>query len=327
MRKKIVDSDNNNNIWGFADYRTFPYALGDTLTWLQNLHVLAKVHNSNGIDLKILTLPETPASKLQPSINSENFFIHLDNLMPIFSCCELVTTIEIIQEEKKWDNLLSNCLSKNFKSFPTYWDIIKEKHDYSSHNLINNFFRINGYLPRLSSGKIYSSESRAFFAKALNKRKPILFHVRQRLNSYEATAPHRDGTIKAWLDFLNYAKVSLKDHVFVLLGGFDEWDRRLARFDNVVIPRTYGLTVAHELAMIFDGTPFMGNSSGFSAAATFSNTPYIILNYDHAAAKEVDIELFSPQYPFATSKQFISWEKETLESLKYWADKLLSSEK
>jgi hypothetical protein len=76
------------------------------------------------------------------------------------------------------------------------------------------------------------------------------------------------------------------------------------------------------LTLLFEGAPFFGTSSGFSAAATFSNTPYTITHVEHRAAKFFGIPVGIERYPFALQHQWLSWERETARLLIELFDRL-----
>ena len=76
-----------------------------------------------------------------------------------------------------------------------------------------------------------------------------------------------------------------------------------------------GFGLGHELTLLFEGAPFFGSSSGFSAAATFSNTPYTITNFERRAAEFVEMPVGTERYPFSFEHQWLSWEPETEEVL------------
>jgi len=94
---------------------------------------------------------------------------------------------------------------------------------------------------------------------------------------------------------------------------------------NVVIPRMFGFGLGHELTLLFGGSPFFGTSSGFSAAATFSNTPYTITNIEHRAAEFVGVPVGTKRYPFSFQHQWLSWEPETAELLSELFSRLWSA--
>ncbi|MEM7503742.1 MAG: hypothetical protein AAF417_16945, partial [Pseudomonadota bacterium] len=80
---------------GFMDFRAAPYALGDTLTWITNLNVLAEEQSLDGIEVNLLTLPQAPSSRFQPHINSGNYFQVVDELLPAFACSERIRSIRV----------------------------------------------------------------------------------------------------------------------------------------------------------------------------------------------------------------------------------------
>jgi hypothetical protein len=80
--------------------------------------------------------------------------------------------------------------------------------------------------------------------------------------------------------------------------------------------------LGHELTLLFEGAPFFGSSSGFSAAATFSNTPYTITNFEHRAAEFVGVPVGVERYPFALEDQWLSWKPETEQGLLDLFDRL-----
>jgi hypothetical protein len=118
-----------------------------------------------------------------------------------------------------------------------------------------------------------------------------------------------------WYRFFKVVRKKYPDVLFLAFGGYAEWEKELYTFENVLIPRAMGYNLAHEITLFHQTDLFMGTSSGFSALATFSEIPYIITNFDHAAAKYVDLPIGALSYPFALDNQIISWEKETVELL------------
>ena len=140
---------------------------------------------------------------------------------------------------------------------------------------------------------------------------PIIVNIRQSALTKNPAAVNRDSPADVWFRFFASAKKFWPKALFVLVGGFSEWERRFSRCQNVVIPRLFGLGLGHELTLLLEGNPFIGTSSGFSAAATFSDTPYVITNVEHRAAKFFGIPAGTQHYPFATTRQWLSWETET----------------
>ena len=73
--------------------------------------------------------------------------------------------------------------------------------------------------------------------------------------------------------------------------------------------------MGHEISLILSGIPFIGTSSGYSAVATFSNSPYQILNFEHKSSKYIGVKVGN-DYPFATKNQNLNWNYDTLTNIK-----------
>jgi hypothetical protein len=112
--------------------------------------------------------------------------------------------------------------------------------------------------------------------------------------------------------------------LFVMVGGFQEWEHRLAYRRNVFIPRAWGLRLAHELALLKIADLFMGTSSGFATFVTFTDVAYAILNVEHSFARPAEIELNGRHYPFAKANQVLTWHPETTDELLSLFDALYS---
>jgi len=125
----------------------------------------------------------------------------------------------------------------------------------------------------------------------------------------------RDSPTDEWYRFFRIVLEKHPEVRFFVLGGYTEWERDLCNYKNVVIPRTLGLNLGHELSILHKADLFMGTSSGFAAAATFSETPYIITNFLHSAADHIGLPVGTVRYPFALGHQILSWEKESTELL------------
>jgi hypothetical protein len=105
------------------------------------------------------------------------------------------------------------------------------------------------------------------------------------------------------------------DVLFLILGGYTEWDREVYRLSNVLIPRAMGFGLGHELALLHRADLFMGSSSGFAAMATFCNKPYLITNIQNLFSQYIDVPVGGRRYPFGNENQILYWEKETQDVL------------
>jgi hypothetical protein len=91
---------------------------------------------------------------------------------------------------------------------------------------------------------------------------------------------------------------------------------------NVLIPRAWGLRLAHELALLRISDLFMGTSSGFATFVSFTDVAYAIVNVEHSFARYAEVQLDDRHYPFAKANQVLTWHPETAEELLSLFDEL-----
>jgi hypothetical protein len=180
-----------------------------------------------------------------------------------------------------------------------------------NHALLNQFHNEHGYLPRLEAPRGYAQAARTFLRPVAAGKTIVTVHMRQSRLSARASALHRDSIPDEWMEFFKAAKKRRPHVLFMLLGGYREWARPFMFLDNVVVPRAHGLSLGHELALLHQSDLFIGASSGFSAMATFSAVPYVIVDMEHDFSKYNEVSVGSSRYPFALDNQRICWEKES----------------
>jgi len=308
---------------GVYDYSYAPYSLGDTVTWQMNVLVSAVEAGANAIDHVLVVDPRKPACWMQPHIDSDNYRIALQNIFPAFLCSPLLRSFRLFRDRAAFDLYLVSNLLDGHKTHPTVANHLQRRMGAGgfvstrhggfplNHSMLNAFHRKRGYLPRLCAPRGYRRAAADFLMRRAADKIAVAVHVRQSKLSSAPASLHRDSVAGAWLGFFRSAAVFWPDVVFLVLGGYDEWERPLLFLDNVVIPRTHGLGLAHELALLHQADLFMGASSGFSAMATFSTVPYVIFNMEHDFAQYNDVPVGEPRYPFALANQSICWEAET----------------
>jgi hypothetical protein len=298
-------------VLGIMDFRYVPYALGDTCTWLTKLQIVASRHSLSEIEITLITLPFAPSSPLQPHITPHNYASVVDGLLPAFLCCKNIKAIRIFEHNRKALHRLLGALIARTPSWPSLQSHMRAQLDFISHDQINSFFAERGWIPRLSPPFGFSNATERFKQTLCNGRVPIVVNIRQSTLTRNPAAVNRDSSADVWFRFFARAEKYWPKALFVLVGGFSEWERRFSRCRNVVIPRLHGLGLGHELTLLLQGAPFIGTSSGFSAAATFSDTPYVITNVEHRAAKFFEIPIGAESFPFASARQWLSWDRET----------------
>jgi hypothetical protein len=296
---------------GIMDFGYTPYALGDTMTWLTNLQIVAHVNNVSSVEIAILTRPERPSSRLQRAINAYSYIHALESLYPAFLCCPMLRSIRIYERYKPFAQRILAAVLARSATWPHLISHFREELDYSSHRQINSFYRQKKYIPTLGPPRGYEIEAGRFRERFLAGRQPIVVNIRRRALSFDPAALQRDSVASAWDRFFAQAEDLYPTATFVVVGGFSEWERDLVRRPNVVVPRALGYGLGLELSLLLGGIPFMGTSSGFSAAATFSKVPYVITNFEHQSSAYIDLPIGTERYPFAAPSQRLNWEPET----------------
>jgi hypothetical protein len=299
---------------GIYDLAYAPYALGDSLTWQENVLVEAIDQGYEKVRLCVVADPDRSSGRQQAYINRGNYNSFLRELYPAFFSNPLSVAVHVFRDRFSFNLLLLDAWRKNIGSWPTYEDHFNEQLDYAGHGQINSFHKKHGYLPRLASPLGYEADVVSFIASNANAYL-VTVNIRQ---SHRAPFPsdlHRDSPIVVWHRFFRAVAGRYPEALFLVVGRYGEWDLELMNHQNVRIMRAYGFNLGHELALVHKTDLFMGTSSGFSTAATFSGTPYIITNMEKQASPLTGVKAGSDRYPFALENQLIHWEPETEEFL------------
>jgi len=309
----LKTKNSSRSVIGIYDFSYAPFALGDVITWLMNLLVLSERKNAEGIKIFILCSPKDLPNKLQPYINNHNYLIHLQNIIPAFSLSKKIQSVSVIQDKQISAREIAKLGLFSNATWPHLWSHYKRELNYSDHKQINKFFKKCGYLPMLSACPEITRQAYKTLLPILEGRFPIILNIRQRGNTNNPAALHRDGDIDSWIGFMEFCNKSEKDFIFLLVGDPSEFDRNILKFKNILVPRVFGLGLEHELALIIAGMPFLGNSSGFSACATFSKAPYAIIKFEHAAARYIELPVGTTRYPFAHDNQTLFWDEDNFD--------------
>jgi hypothetical protein len=158
----------------------------------------------------------------------------------------------------------------------------------------------------------------------LEGRPLIIINPRQSSLTENPTVTYRDAPLAAWHAFIDAVAERRPEALFVMVGGFQEWEHRLLYRRNVFVPRAWGLRLAHELALLKIADLFMGTSSGFATFATFTDIAYAIVNVEHSFAGPAEIRLDDRHFPFAKANQILTWRRETTEELLSLFDEVYS---
>ncbi len=296
---------------GVIDFSYQHYALGDALTSQVNVTCLALERGCTGIDLYLIIDPEAPADPVQRHINTENYWTYLDNLFPAFLCSPMVRSIRLVRDQPNIGLTLLSLAASRVPMWPPVTDQLRRRMTFPmGHEIINRFFDRHGYLPTLSAPRGYGAWACDFLRRMYPGKFPVCINPRQSRLTHTPATTYRDAPLPEWYKFLGAVGEKYPDVHFFMLGGFSEWEHALLSYQNVSIPRTMGLTLAHELALLHASDMFMGTSSGFATMATFSQVPYLITDIERYFGLLGGLQPDTERYPFAHENQYLVWRRE-----------------
>lgn len=297
---------------GFVDFSYQHYALGDALTTQVYLACLAHQAGCTSIDIHLVAHADAPAAPTQPFVNRDNYAVTLDNLLPAWTCLPQLESLRVVRDAEAAAAIWTSLVASRAPVWPSARTHLLRQMTYPlGHQLVNAFHAREGSIPRLSAPRGYGAWARSFVQRHWPGRFVVCINPRQSRLSGASTASYRDAPLDEWHAFIRETHGRHPDVLFVMLGGFSEWDSRLARCRNVAIARAMGLTLAHELALLVAADAFMGSSSGFATMATFSEVPYLITNVEHLFAWWAGVAVDAPRYPFALDHQHLTWREES----------------
>jgi ADP-heptose:LPS heptosyltransferase len=300
---------------GIYDFSYGPYALGDALTWTMNLNVGAAAEGCDAIDQYLVIDPLRPGSRYQPFVNQHNYVSIIDSLFPAFLCSPMLRSLKLIRDHPTFNLFLLREVVRRRPMWPPFYSHLNKRLDFVSHRRINAFYRKHGDLPWLTAPRGYEAWADAFYQAHCGGRFVVAVNIRQGALSLTPANLFRDSPLPEWHAFIRRVAARHPDVLFLILGGYTEWDRGVYRLPNVLIPRAMGYGLGHELALLHRADLFMGSSSGFAAMATFCNKPYLITNIQNLFSQYIDVPVGGRRYPFGNENQILHWGKETQDVL------------
>jgi hypothetical protein len=135
--------------------------------------------------------------------------------------------------------------------FPDLKTHLKMSHPYPlGHHRINSFYARHGCIPQLVSPRHYRAWAARFHRTELEGRPLVVINPRQSSLTDYPVVTYRDAPLASWHAFIDAAAERWPKVMFVMAGGYQEWEHRLAHRRNVFVPRACGLTLSHELALM-----------------------------------------------------------------------------
>lgn len=306
----------SKSLLAIVDFSYQHYALGDILTTQIDLAIIAIEQNLDHVDVAAVANPRLPSARNQGYVTSENYIAHYDGIVPAFTCNPMLRTLQLIRDVDTLNYLVLSRYQSGAPMWPKVKTHLRMRQDYPiGHAHINAFHARHGFLPQLCAPRGYEGWARGFHERELANRPLVIINPRQASLTRNPAALYRDAQLGCWYAFIDAAAARRPDALFVMVGGFQEWESSLLRRRNVFIPRAFGLSLAHELALMKIADMFLGSPSGFATFATFTDMPYAIVNYEHRFAPHGELSAGDRHYPFAHANQVLTWHRETTEEL------------
>lgn len=301
---------------GVIDFSYQHYALGDLLTTQIDLATVAIERGLEHIDAVAFVNPGLPSARIQGFVTPENYITYFDNAAPVIACNRMLRSLRLIRDPEMFNHIVLSHHRDGGSMWPSFDTHLKMRQSYPiGHARLNAFHAQHGYLPRLCAPRGYESWASGFHQHELRGRPLVIINPRQSSLTHNPASLHRDAQLGHWHAFIDSVAARRPEVLFVAVGGYQEWEHRLLHRANVFIPRAFGLSLPHELALMTTASLFMGSSSGFATFATFTDIPYAIVNFEHRFAAHGGMTPGDRHYPFARANQIITWDRETTEEL------------
>jgi hypothetical protein len=327
-RQNTSGSATPEALLGIFDFSYQHYALGDLLTNQVNLAIMAAERGLEYVDIIVMVNPERPSARQQTFVTRTNYIAHLDNVMPVFACNPLLRSLQLVRDVQTFNFMVALHHRNQAPMWPDLNTHLKMRQDFPiDHRRINAFHARHGHIPRLSAPRGYEAWARRFHATELGGRPLVVINPRQSSLTENPTVTYRDAPLPAWHAFIDAVAQRRPEALFVMVGGFQEWEHRLLGRRNVFVPRAWGLRLAYELALLKIADLFMGTSSGFATFATFTDIAYAIVNVEHSFAGPAEVHVDDRHFPFAKANQRLTWRRETTEGLLSLFDEVYPGER
>lgn len=298
-------SHSEKRILAIWDFRVVPFTVGELLICQEVSLFLRELHRVDKIDLVLLCDEKQPA-RSDGGMDSQNFHYCFSKLFPVAFVNPYLGSLLILDSREH----LASYIAENHERyyvFPPYSDPEERSLTESEQlfNYVQTLYANHGYIPHLSCQHATIMWAAHFLSDRIRPRLPVTIHLRN-----TSTTTYRNARLECWFDLFDFCQTRY-DVTFVLIGDKSEIDPRMRGFPNVLVAKDYGTTVEEDLALIQTAMFFMGNASGPSTMAIFSDLPYVICNFQTVHEKLTP----GQPLPWATRLQKLVWEPETTEQL------------
>lgn len=308
----------------FLDYAYVPYALGDTITWMENAQVVARDAGATEMDVVVLASRERPAPSWQPFVTPFSYTANVHGLLPAFLSSQMIRNVHLLENRQTFYDIVSDAHDGGGAMWPAYDSVIDERMDFMSHLRIVDHHARWGSIPLLGAPRGYAGMAEDFVAKWCPGKFRVVVNVRQSHLRTAGSHPERDSRFETWAEFIHRTARRYDDVVFIVAGQYIDVDRRFAQLPATVAPRSLGYSLGVELALLQTADVFMGTSSGFAQAALFGHPAYIVTNTEPRAAPICGVPVGARHHPFGRPDQVVTWTLETVDELEDEFDRLLT---
>lgn len=300
---------------GIWDSRLSPVTLGGLLILAEELQIQCRMHTAELADVCIVGdtahIPSTPGPRVDDGtvtlLGSSEYeggtlLSALLDIEGIGVCYRCDTAVE-----------LQDFLRTTPYQYIT-WPALNEEgpvnHRYSSTLFVQQSYRENGFIPRLSCKTGPVQWAVQFMERFVTASLPVAVHLKYDPNKQGDS----NADLDAWLSFFK-ACYRCYDATFILIGN-ETIDRRVCELPNTLVAQDYGSNLSGELALIQTAPIFMGMATGPCNMAIFGENSYIIFKNPDHDTEEMKLELGTGnQFPFATPLQRLARVFETGENL------------
>ena len=322
-----LPKDNSPDVYhDIYDFSIWPISLGDILTWGVKSALRAKAAGRKAVHVHLICDPQK--SGFGP-LQGSNYLVDLlvAEALPAFYSHPLFGGLSLYRSRDHYRAAIAKVVQddavaravhdeidgyfQNRANFDATVQCFKKFCSY--HQDINDCFQKTGTLP-----KVGFLEDCLVDWHALQSQFPketFWVTVQFRYRKMDSGMPvseeglRRDAPFLNWYNFICEAGKQYPFVRFVLLGRVQEKPLELLRQPNVVVLRTLGMNLGHELTALINSDLYMGSPSGFAQAAHFSEVPYDIFNCTEDGCKNYDIPYGTERLPNANARQRLHYRR------------------
>ncbi len=263
----------NRKLLVIYDTSTQPISIGDFATFVQTSIIKKISYSVDKIDFCFLLNPaKSSVAELDNLIDDNNKMYFLFSIMPILQFNPYISNIFVIESKDELYDLLE--MKKSYYIWPSVQNIDSSEYlYYKNYILINEFYRLNGYIPQLLIPKQLKKWSEQFIIRNGLGKIPVTVNIRRNLD----ICPERNSDYEAWKGFFSYCEDKYPV-VFFVICSTSEIEPEWRKLTNVIFVKDFNTQIDKEISLIYFSAFHLGSSSGPSIVAHFGNKPYLTVN-------------------------------------------------